>query len=103
VLQNPFSYSDANRSYYSILLSILVLMLFSIHLQQVVDPDQTGCYCPIFHSYQAPTCRQHVLLMHIVFADFWFCVTWLLNQVAKLNPIKRDPNLDLLRQQFDLP
>jgi hypothetical protein len=79
-------------------------MFFSIHLQQIVDPDQTGCYCPIFHlAYQAPTCRRHVLLMHVIFADFWFGVTWLLNQVAKLNPIKRDPNLDLPRQQFDLP
>ncbi|CAD6217698.1 unnamed protein product [Miscanthus lutarioriparius] len=35
--------------------------------------------------------------------DFWFGVTWLLNQVAKLNPIKRVPDLSLLRQQFDLP
>lgn len=35
--------------------------------------------------------------------DFWFGVTWLLNQVAKLSPIKRVPNLAILKQQFDLP
>ncbi|VAH29130.1 probable mixed-linked glucan synthase 8 isoform X1 [Triticum urartu] len=35
--------------------------------------------------------------------DLWFGVTWLLNQVAKLNPVKRVPNLTLLEQQFDLP
>ncbi|CAN6199378.1 unnamed protein product [Urochloa humidicola] len=33
--------------------------------------------------------------------DLWFGVTWLLNQVAKLNPIKRVPDLALLKQQFD--
>ncbi|ONM58201.1 Cellulose synthase-like protein D3, partial [Zea mays] len=38
-----------------------------------------------------------------IVGDFWFGVTWLLNQVAKLNPTKRVPDLSLLRQQFDLP
>ncbi|XP_040381876.1 probable mixed-linked glucan synthase 8 [Oryza brachyantha] len=38
-----------------------------------------------------------------IIGDFWFGVTWLLNQVAKLNPIKRVPDLALLQQQFDLP
>uniref|UniRef100_A0A0A9DEZ5 CSLF3-cellulose synthase-like family F n=1 Tax=Arundo donax TaxID=35708 RepID=A0A0A9DEZ5_ARUDO len=38
-----------------------------------------------------------------IVGDFWFGVTWLLNQVAKLNPIKRVPDLALLKQQFDLP
>ncbi|KAL6856094.1 hypothetical protein ACP4OV_018896 [Aristida adscensionis] len=33
--------------------------------------------------------------------DFWFGINWLLNQVAKLNPIKHVPNLALLKQQFD--
>jgi len=36
-----------------------------------------------------------------IVGDFWFGVTWLLNQVAKLNPIKRVPDLALLKQQFD--
>ncbi|KAL6657843.1 hypothetical protein ACP70R_005623 [Stipagrostis hirtigluma subsp. patula] len=35
--------------------------------------------------------------------DLWFGLSWLLNQVAKLNPIKRVPDLALLKQQFDLP
>ncbi|XP_051215412.1 probable mixed-linked glucan synthase 8 isoform X2 [Lolium perenne] len=35
--------------------------------------------------------------------DLWFGVTWLLNQVAKLSPVKRVPDLALLKQQFDLP
>ncbi|TVU38482.1 hypothetical protein EJB05_11854 [Eragrostis curvula] len=35
--------------------------------------------------------------------DFWFGVNWLLNQAAKLNPVRRDPNIALLRQQYDLP
>ena len=35
--------------------------------------------------------------------DLWFGVTWLLNQVAKLNPVKCVPNLAVLKQQFDLP
>lgn len=38
-----------------------------------------------------------------VIGDFWFGVSWLLNQVAKLKPIKRVPDLALLQQQFDLP
>ncbi|KAM0900813.1 hypothetical protein ACQ4PT_020384 [Festuca glaucescens] len=35
--------------------------------------------------------------------DLWFGVTWLLNQIAKLSPVKRVPDLALLKQQFDLP
>ena len=38
-----------------------------------------------------------------IVGDFWFGVTWLLNQVAKLNPIKRVPDLALLKQFDDLP
>ncbi|GJN11424.1 hypothetical protein PR202_ga29617 [Eleusine coracana subsp. coracana] len=38
-----------------------------------------------------------------IVGDFWFGVTWLLNQVAKLSPIKCDPDLAVLKQQFDLP
>ncbi|KAF0905140.1 hypothetical protein E2562_000937 [Oryza meyeriana var. granulata] len=37
-----------------------------------------------------------------VAGDFWFGVTWLLNQASKLNPIKRVPDLSLLRQRFDV-
>ncbi|NP_001409116.1 probable mixed-linked glucan synthase 9 isoform 1 [Oryza sativa Japonica Group] len=33
--------------------------------------------------------------------DFWFGVTWLLNQASKLNPVKRVPDLSLLRRRFD--
>uniref|UniRef100_A0A0D9X059 Glycosyltransferase 2-like domain-containing protein n=1 Tax=Leersia perrieri TaxID=77586 RepID=A0A0D9X059_9ORYZ len=36
-----------------------------------------------------------------VAGDFWFGVTWLLNQASKLNPIKRVPNLSLLKQYLD--
>lgn len=38
-----------------------------------------------------------------VVGDFWFGVSWLLNQASKLNPIKTVPNLSLLREHFDLP
>ncbi|XP_040382255.1 probable mixed-linked glucan synthase 9 [Oryza brachyantha] len=36
-----------------------------------------------------------------VAGDFWFGVTWLLNQASKLNPVKRVPDLSLLRRRFD--
>ncbi|KAF8664435.1 hypothetical protein HU200_054607 [Digitaria exilis] len=38
-----------------------------------------------------------------VVGDFWFAVSWLLNQASKLNPIRRVPNLELLNQRFDPP
>uniref|UniRef100_A0A0E0I256 Uncharacterized protein n=1 Tax=Oryza nivara TaxID=4536 RepID=A0A0E0I256_ORYNI len=36
-----------------------------------------------------------------VVGDFWFGVTWLLNQASKLNPVKRVPDPSLLRRRFD--
>ncbi|CAL5062254.1 unnamed protein product [Urochloa decumbens] len=44
-----------------------------------------------------------VLWWVTVFGDFWFGVSWLLNQASKLNPIRRVPNLALLNQRFDPP
>ncbi|PUZ72426.1 hypothetical protein GQ55_2G393300 [Panicum hallii var. hallii] len=38
-----------------------------------------------------------------VVGDFWFGVSWLLNQASKVNPIRRVPKLALLNQQFDPP
>jgi hypothetical protein len=35
-----------------------------------------------------------------VVGDFWFAVTWLLNQASKLNPVKRVPDLALLQRHF---
>ncbi|CAM0952398.1 unnamed protein product [Alopecurus aequalis] len=37
-----------------------------------------------------------------VVGDFWFGVTWLLNQVTKLKPRKCVPKLSMMREQFDL-
>jgi 1,4-beta-D-xylan synthase len=36
-----------------------------------------------------------------VVGDFWFGVTWLLNQITKFNPRKCIPRLSKLREQFD--
>ncbi|GJN32670.1 hypothetical protein PR202_gb21190 [Eleusine coracana subsp. coracana] len=33
--------------------------------------------------------------------DFWFGLSWLLNQASKLNPIKRVPDVSLLNQHLD--
>ena len=33
--------------------------------------------------------------------DFWFGFSWLLDQLPKLNPITRVPDLVVLRQRFD--
>ncbi|KAL6856096.1 hypothetical protein ACP4OV_018898 [Aristida adscensionis] len=44
-----------------------------------------------------------VLWWITVVGDFWFAVSWLLNQASKLNPIKRLPNLALLDHRFDPP
>uniref|UniRef100_A0A0A9DAF5 CSLF3-cellulose synthase-like family F n=1 Tax=Arundo donax TaxID=35708 RepID=A0A0A9DAF5_ARUDO len=44
-----------------------------------------------------------VLWWITVIGDFWFGVSWLLNQASKLNPIRRVPNLALLNQHFDPP
>lgn len=38
-----------------------------------------------------------------VVGDFWFGLSWWLNQVPKLNPTICIPTIPLLRQQFDLP
>ncbi|KAL6657844.1 hypothetical protein ACP70R_005624 [Stipagrostis hirtigluma subsp. patula] len=38
-----------------------------------------------------------------VVGDFWFAVSWSLNQASKLNPIRRVPDLALLNQHFDAP
>ena len=44
-----------------------------------------------------------VLWWVTVVGDFWFAVSWLLNQASKLNPIRRVPNLEILNQHVDLP
>lgn len=44
-----------------------------------------------------------VLWWITVVGDFWFGVCWLLNQASKLNPIRRVPNLALLKQHYGAP